>query len=59
MLKCCVVAVSGSVPEEPVVDRKTGHLYEKRLVLKYVQVFSSHLYHAGLLSKALRGYDSP
>ena len=31
-------AVSGGVPEEPVVDKNTGHLYEKRLVHKYVQV---------------------
>lgn len=30
-------AVSGGVPEEPVVDRNTGHLFEKRLVHKYVQ----------------------
>ena len=30
--------MSGTVPEEPVVDRNTGHLFEKRLVHKYVQV---------------------
>ena len=33
-----MLAVSGSVPEEPVVDRNTGHLFEKRLVQKYIQV---------------------
>lgn len=30
-------SMSGSVPEEPVVDRNTGHLFEKRLVQKYIQ----------------------
>ncbi|KFM23814.1 U-box domain-containing protein 72, partial [Auxenochlorella protothecoides] len=29
--------VSGSVPEEPVVSKVSGHLYEKRLVLKIIQ----------------------
>ena len=28
------------MPEEPVVDKNTGHLYEKRLVHKYVQVIN-------------------
>ncbi|KAK9791122.1 hypothetical protein WJX73_000987 [Symbiochloris irregularis] len=30
-------AISGHVPEEPVVSRSTGHLYEKRLIEKYIQ----------------------
>jgi hypothetical protein len=28
--------VSGEVPEQPVVSRKTGHLYEKRIIEKYL-----------------------
>ena len=35
---CC--AVSGSVPEEPVVNRNNGQLFEKRLVEKHVKVHS-------------------
>lgn len=31
------VIVSGVVPEEPVVSKKSGHLFEKRLVLKYIK----------------------
>ncbi|KAK4461564.1 WD40-repeat-containing domain protein [Cladorrhinum samala] len=30
-------ALSGEVPEEPVVSRKTGTVFEKRLILKYIQ----------------------
>lgn len=30
-------AISGNVPEQPVVSVKTGHLYEKRLAEKYVK----------------------
>lgn len=30
-------AISGNVPEEPVVSKKTGHVFEKRLIEKYVQ----------------------
>lgn len=30
-------AVSGEVPQEPYVSRTTGHLYEKRLIEKYVE----------------------
>ncbi|KAK8801928.1 hypothetical protein WA158_006323 [Blastocystis sp. Blastoise] len=30
-------AISGQVPEEPVVNKKTGHLYEKRLIYKYIE----------------------
>ncbi|KAK3334166.1 hypothetical protein B0T19DRAFT_449367 [Cercophora scortea] len=30
-------AVSGEVPEEPVVSTKTGTVYEKRLILKYIE----------------------
>lgn len=30
------VAVSGSVPDDPVVSRTTGHLYEKKLILKAI-----------------------
>lgn len=29
-------AISGEVPQEPVVSRKTGHLYEKRIVEKVI-----------------------
>jgi pre-mRNA-processing factor 19 len=29
-------AISGNVPEEPVVSKKTGHVFEKRLIEKYV-----------------------
>lgn len=28
--------MSGEVPEQPVVSRKTGHLYEKRIIEKYL-----------------------
>ncbi|KAK4120277.1 hypothetical protein N657DRAFT_580202 [Parathielavia appendiculata] len=30
-------AVSGEVPEEPVVSKKTGTVFEKRLILKYIE----------------------
>ncbi len=29
--------VSGEVPQEPVVSRKSGHLYEKKLITKYIE----------------------
>jgi pre-mRNA-processing factor 19 len=29
--------VSGQVPAEPVVSKKSGHLFEKRLLLKYLE----------------------
>ena len=29
--------VSGECPQEPVVSRKTGHLYEKRVLEKHIQ----------------------
>lgn len=37
---CLVVlrSVSGHVPSEPVVSRKSGHLFEKRLIEKEIQV---------------------
>ncbi|KAI8921642.1 Prp19/Pso4-like-domain-containing protein, partial [Entophlyctis helioformis] len=31
-----VVAVSGEAPHEPVVSAKSGHLFEKRLILKHL-----------------------
>ena len=31
-------AVSGHVPEEPVINKTTGHIYEKRLIEKTIQV---------------------
>lgn len=37
---CCrfaLASVSGEVPQEPVVSRKSGHLYEKRLILKHLE----------------------
>ncbi|GAB4816362.1 hypothetical protein N2152v2_003408 [Parachlorella kessleri] len=30
-------AISGAVPEEPVVSKKTGHLYERRLIEKIIK----------------------
>mgnify|MGYP001124971007 CR=1 FL=1 len=30
-------SISGKVPEEPVISRKSGHLFEKRLVEKYIE----------------------
>ncbi|KAJ4287048.1 hypothetical protein N0V88_007813 [Collariella sp. IMI 366227] len=30
-------ALSGEVPEEPVVSKKTGTVFEKRLILKYIE----------------------
>lgn len=32
-----VCAVSGHAPEEPVFSPKTGHVYEKRLIMKHVE----------------------
>ncbi len=31
-----MIIVSGEVPQDPVVNRKTGQLFEKRIVLKYI-----------------------
>ncbi|GBF98278.1 spliceosome nuclear pre-mRNA splicing factor [Raphidocelis subcapitata] len=30
-------SISGNVPEDPVVSKKTGHVFERRLIEKYVQ----------------------
>ena len=38
LLTLCLPAVSGTVPEEPVINRSSGLLFEKRLVEKHVQV---------------------
>jgi pre-mRNA-processing factor 19 len=32
-----VCAISGHAPEEPVFSAKTGHVYEKRLIVKHIQ----------------------
>uniref|UniRef100_A0A7S1KUT8 Pre-mRNA-processing factor 19 n=1 Tax=Percolomonas cosmopolitus TaxID=63605 RepID=A0A7S1KUT8_9EUKA len=29
--------ISGKIPQEPVVNKNTGHVYEKRLILKYLE----------------------
>ena len=42
LLTLCLPAVSGTVPEEPVINRNSGLLFEKRLVEKHVQVCCSH-----------------
>ena len=30
-------AISGEPPQDPVVSSKSGHVYERRLILKYIQ----------------------
>ena len=32
------LSVSGEVPQEPVISVKTGHLFERRLIEKYLKV---------------------
>mmetsp|Transcript_35045 Transcript_35045/g.82542 ORF Transcript_35045/g.82542 Transcript_35045/m.82542 type:complete len:508 (+) Transcript_35045:106-1629(+) len=36
-MSALVCSMSGETPNEPVVSRKSGHLFEKRLVSKYVE----------------------
>lgn len=31
-----MMTVSGQTPETPVVSKKSGHVYEKRLIIKYI-----------------------
>lgn len=38
-MSCC--AISGVVPEEPVVSSKTGHIYEKRIITKWIETTGS------------------
>ena len=47
-------AVTGQTPESPVLSKKSGHLYEKRLILKYIDA-------EGKVSDGpcLRGLSSP
>ena len=33
-----LLAVSGTVPEEPVVSKISGHLFDKRLIEKHIKV---------------------
>ena len=33
----CKHTVSGEIPQEPVVSKQSGHVYEKRLIQKYLQ----------------------
>ena len=37
-MSALVCALSGEVPSEPVVSIKSGHLFEKKLITKYVEV---------------------
>lgn len=37
-MSALVCALSGEVPTEPVVSKKSGHLFEKKLVTKYIEV---------------------
>ena len=30
-------AISGEPPQDPVISSKSGHVYERRLILKYIQ----------------------
>ena len=39
-VRVCVLraTVSGAIPSEPVISAKSGHLFEKRLVEKFIEV---------------------
>jgi pre-mRNA-processing factor 19 len=37
-MSALVCAMSGVVPSEPIVSVKSGLLFEKKLIMKYVQV---------------------
>ena len=39
-------SISGTTPEEPVISSKTGHLFEKSLITKALQVSRRHHVHA-------------
>ena len=37
-MSALVCALSGEVPAEPVVSTKSGHIFEKKLIIKYIEV---------------------
>ena len=58
-------SISGEVPTEPVVSKKTGHLYEKRIIEKYIKsegrcpVSNTDMSEADLLAVAINPVVKP
>lgn len=50
-------AVSGEVPVEPVVSKKTGLLYEKRLIERHISVSSSLFFVSRFVSSKIDPYQ--